>query len=540
MTKTRILFILIIILSIALRIFYLGKIPNGFYSDEAAYGYNAYSILTTGADEYGNFLPLAFKSFGDFKTPLYIYFLVPFVKVLGLTEFAIRASAVVLGIATIFLIYVLVQELFKNQTLALLSSFIASVLPFSLQFNRMAHENNLVVFLVLCGLFFFLKSLKNSNFIFIAAAAFALSIYTYHDARIFTPLFILSLVFIYRQKLKTFTKKVVVGFLLFIIILLPFINLLRSEAFWSRPKFTIISSDIGISLRINEERGEDIKSLFFAPALFHNKIISYGTTFIDNYMKHFAFDFLFLRGEAVKIYQTIGSGLIYLIFFPFIIYGFYYIFRHNLDNRWLIFSWIVLVPVPSALTRFVPAASRILSIYPVFAILIALGLFVSLKSFNWSSGKKIYSMLVAFLFAINTAYYLHYYYFNTNIRYAKEWHYGMKEVLGEVEKRQNKYSQVWFSKSAWGYIYPLFYLKYPPEKYQKQAKLTDLNEFGFGWVERFDRYVFADIPDKFILDMNTLYVSSPEDRIAIDNPLSTIYYPNGEVAFYIFDKNSLK
>ena len=83
MKKTNLILGLIIILAVFLRFYYIEKIPNGLYSDEASYGYNAFSILETGKDEYGNFMPLAFRSFGDYKAPLYIYFLIPFIKIFG-------------------------------------------------------------------------------------------------------------------------------------------------------------------------------------------------------------------------------------------------------------------------------------------------------------------------------------------------------------------------------------------------------------------------------------------------------------------------
>ena len=51
------------ILAIFLRFTQLGQIPLGLNKDETAIGYNAYSILKTGRDEYGNYMPLYFKSF---------------------------------------------------------------------------------------------------------------------------------------------------------------------------------------------------------------------------------------------------------------------------------------------------------------------------------------------------------------------------------------------------------------------------------------------------------------------------------------------
>lgn len=538
MNKIKVLFILIIILSAALRIFYLGKIPNGFYSDEASYGYNAYSILKTGRDEYSNFLPLAFKSFGDYKAPLYIYFLVPFIGLLGLTEFAVRFSSVLLGTGSIILIYYLAKELFKDKSIALLSSFLASVTPFTLQFNRMAHENNLVVFLILLGLLFFVKSLKNSRYIIVSIISFILSIYAYHDARVFTPLLLFALLIIYRKYLYRFKKALFFNLTLSIIMSIPFLNLMRNEAFWSRPRFTILSSDPGISLRINEGRGEDLVSSYPWPGLFHNKIISYGLTFTENYMKHFSFDFLYLSGDPVKIYQTAGNGILYIIFLPFLIYGLYYIFKNYISHKWLMIVWLVLSPIPSAMTRFVPSASRMLIILPILSILSAIGLISCFRFIRRLRLKHLTLLFISILFVFNMSYYLHYYYFNTQVKYAKEWHYGMAEVMRTVVQKQGMYSQVWFSKNAWGYIYPLFYLKYPPAEYQQQAKLSSLNEFGFGWVSSFDKYIFADIPDREKWSPSILYIGSVDDFPDIKKPLYAINYPDGRVAFYLADMSS--
>ena len=69
--NSKVLLILILFLSFVIRIWQLGAMPT-FISDEASIGYNAYSILKTGRDEWNNLLPLSFKSFGEYKLPLYI------------------------------------------------------------------------------------------------------------------------------------------------------------------------------------------------------------------------------------------------------------------------------------------------------------------------------------------------------------------------------------------------------------------------------------------------------------------------------------
>ena len=84
------LLILITLSALALRL-YRPNYPSLLW-DEAALGYNSYSILKTARDEYGTLLPLIFKSFGDYKPGLYVYLTLPFVATLGLTPLAIRLS----------------------------------------------------------------------------------------------------------------------------------------------------------------------------------------------------------------------------------------------------------------------------------------------------------------------------------------------------------------------------------------------------------------------------------------------------------------
>lgn len=538
MKKIYFIFSLIIILAFLLRFFYLGKIPDGLYSDEAAYGYNAYSILLTGKDEYGNFLPVAFKSFGDYKAPLYIYYLVPFIAIFGLNIFSLRLSTAVLGVAMVILTYILTKKITGKKNLALLSSFITGVLPFALQFNRMAHENNLVAVLISAALLFFIFSVKSTNFIYLSAVFFAGSIYTYHDAKVFTPLMILCLLSLYNKSIILEWKKYIASLFLFFILLVPFISSFTNKTFWSRPSHTIIFSDPGRLSAINEARGEDINENFVVPQLFHNKFISFTQKFIENYGEHFSYDFLFSQGDPVKIYQTIGNGLLYFIFLPFFILGIYYIWRINLAHKWLIILWFILAPIPSALTRFVPSASRLMIILPPLVIFIASGFVLINEQLKCSKLKRVYFVIISLLFSLNMLYYLHYYYVHTPYKYAKEWHYGMKEVMDQVSLLEKGYTRVWFSRNAWGYIYPLFYLKYPPEKYHPQADLSGLNEYGFGWIEKFDRYVFADLPADLREKSDILFVGAPEDFSAIHKPLYTVYYPDKKVAFYIADSTS--
>src|SRR3989344_2349994 len=112
----------LIILALLLRVFSLDKYPSGLNADEAAIGYNSYSIIKTGKDEYGQFLPLNFKSFGDYKPGLYFYFAIPFVATFGLNEWAARLPSAILGTALVWVAYLLGKEIFRDRKIAFFSA----------------------------------------------------------------------------------------------------------------------------------------------------------------------------------------------------------------------------------------------------------------------------------------------------------------------------------------------------------------------------------------------------------------------------------
>src|SRR3990167_4542495 len=111
------LFIAIIVLASVLRFWQLGKVPISPDWDETALGYNAYSILKTGRDEYGTFLPKTLRSFDDYKPPLYAYLAIPSIALFGLNTWAVRVPSAVMGVLAVIGTYYLVIELFRKKDL---------------------------------------------------------------------------------------------------------------------------------------------------------------------------------------------------------------------------------------------------------------------------------------------------------------------------------------------------------------------------------------------------------------------------------------
>src|SRR3990167_5517173 len=104
----------VIVLAFFLRFYKITQIPPSLNWDEVAIGYNAYSILKTGKDEWGQFLPVHFKSYGEYKLPAQIYASIPGIAVFGLNELGVRITPVVYGTLTVLLLYFLTRALFGS------------------------------------------------------------------------------------------------------------------------------------------------------------------------------------------------------------------------------------------------------------------------------------------------------------------------------------------------------------------------------------------------------------------------------------------
>ena len=159
----KLILFVIIILSFVLRFYRLDQIPSGFHSDEAAFGYNAYSLLETGKDEYGQFLPLILKSFGDYKGAIYTYLTVPSVFLFGLTEFAVRLPTAVFGVFFVILSYLLVLRLTKNKKIATITAALCAVNPLSIVLSRVQSDPLVSVVFILLGLYLFLLWVEKKN-----------------------------------------------------------------------------------------------------------------------------------------------------------------------------------------------------------------------------------------------------------------------------------------------------------------------------------------------------------------------------------------
>ena len=553
MKKDTMILTLILIVAAFLRLWQLGQIPISLDWDEASLAYNAYSIIETGRDEYGKFLPVVMRSFDDYKAALYSYLAMPFIKLLGLTEISVRIVSVIFGIMAVFLSFILVKELFDKKNLAYLSAFLLAISPWHIQFSRVAFEANVALTLVLISLFLFLKGLRDHKLLILSAIFASLSFYAYQAEKAFIPILGLLLFFIYRRQILAVPKKylgaaVIIG----AIVAFPILafTLTNKEAltratgtsiFANRTSIPDFIPDFDLALR----NLRNIQNNDFVGLIFDNRRIVYAKQLLGNYLWHYDLNWLFVKGETVNKnvtnlrHQAYQMGNLYLWELPLILAGIYFLIfsKFKKETKLLIFGWFLIVPIPSSITWDVPNSVRTLNFLPLFQIFTALGL---IGTFEIARRYKFAKLLLFFGFlivAFNSIYYLNQYFVQYNYFASQAWQYGYKELIPEIQKIEKTYDKVIISTQIpldQSYIFFLFHLKYPPQEYQKVSS----NYSGvYKSFHRVGKYEFRDLTTVNKSLPNTLFVGGTKDFQGFNKLrlIKTIHFLDGSVAFQLVD-----
>lgn len=544
--STYIILALIVLVGIFLRFYQLGINPPSLTWDEASLGYNAYSILQTGADEYGNKFPLSIRSFDDYKPALYVYLIIPFIKIFDLNEFAVRLPAAIIGILSVISIYFLVKELLQKwdknyqELIALAAAFFLAISPWHLQFSRGAFEGNIGIFFLMLGITLFLKGLRDGRLLIVSSVFFTLSIYSYHSFRLLVPLLLVFLGFIFWQ--EALKKKLF--FVIFLISLalftLPvYLSFVKAQASSSRLSMVTVFSDPTVINPSIQRIDYDKNNNDLLGSILHNRRIVYSLAIAKGYLDHFDPDFLFIHGDGGVQHHAVDMGMLYLWELPFILAGLYILVNRRNRHALVLIALLLLAPLPSAITTGTPHPIRAIALMPVLHIFSAIGVvFMILRILRIKKiiYKRMFLSAIGLLLLFNFIYYMHQYYVHSPIEYGYFWQYGYKEALNYAKENEKKFSNIIMTyEYDQPYIYYLFYNKINPVWYQKN---WDYNRNGT--TDRFKRvigkYIFRNIDySKDIHIPNVLLIGTPKEIPDNAKVIRTIKFPDGKTAFKIVE-----
>lgn len=500
--KTFLILLFISLLSLFINLYKKDNVPPCLNTDEAAFGYNAYSLLKTGRDEYGAFLPLRLKSFGDYKMPLYSYLSVPFIAVFGLNEFGVRALNTFVSFLFPAIVFLLAAEIFKKKNIGLLSAFLFSLTPAIQIFSRQAHEAYITVFLIALSLWLLLKSLNFNKSFNLYQFLFLTSLiplsFGYQFSRLWLGFFFLIIVSLTIRK-KESLKFLLVYLLMFFLLSIP--DFLINPA---RVKNLLYFSNIGLGLQTAELRSEG------GTRLLYNKATVGLKNMLFNHLEYYSPQFLVGKGDENRRFNYPGISPITAAEYIFFFIGLYFLFKNKEKWRYLLIFLILASPLSASLSWAGAAMNRALPLAIFINLICAYGFYYFINALP--KYKKI-AVLLLFILYLSFVFYSWDFYFNHYPKRAaviRAWQCGNKEMALFVKENYGKYDKFYITKkNGQPYIFLLFYLKYNPILYQKQANLSAPDEFGFGQVEKFDKFDFNFQYDPF--KKNAVSIGYPDD-----------------------------
>lgn len=541
--KHYLLLFLILTLALVLRFYRLGDWPP-LYSDEASYGYNAYSILTTGRDEWGKFLPLTIQSFGDYKPPMTAYLIIPSIAIFGLNEFAVRFPSALLGTLTVLLIYFLAKEIHRG--VALPAALLLAISPWHIHFSRMSMLVGIENFFLTLGVYAFIKFLKSPRWLFISVVSFAAAIHTYYGSRVTVPLLVIGLSLLFYKSILSHKRTVIVSAVAGLILLAPlFWAMVRDpQTLLGRAKYMSIfyNDSVRSQLWKTSVWHGQVGTPILLTRLFDNKPYFYLRDITRRYLSHWSLSFLVVDGDVQPPFNIPDMGQLYWVDIFFVVVGGYFAVKSKSRIIWAILIFFFVSPVTSSFTFITPAANRSFNMVIGWTILTALGVY---------KFRRFY-FVTCCLYLVAFIYFIYQYIVVLPQTTPSQFHYGTKELIQRVNQIGKDYSRVFLTGNGGPlYIFSLFYNQYPPPDFLTTKKINpNIDALGWQHIDSFDKYT---IPRDFnwntlYKEIGALYVGFQEEiPDACPNPRfvrrtttalywypvidAKIYYPNGTIAY---------
>lgn len=481
----------IFITALVLRTVYLTEIPGGFHVDEVKAGWNAYSILKTGRDDWGNLYPLYYDSFGDFRPTGIIFSIIPSIVIFGLNEFAVRFPSAFFGSLTViplfyFIKILLVQNKLIQKDINLIaysSAGLIALSPWHISLSRATSEGIIAICLALSGLTLFTATTLKSNIIkfntvfyyFLSFLFFITSYFFYHNTRLLIPAFAVTSFFflivndfkLSKDKLKLFFSKKPAVILLILLCLATIYFASQKEA---RGRFSQVSifSNLDIKRDLDKYPFELGPGRVLEARLFFNKPLSYARRFFEEYARYFSSDFFIVYGSAKPVrYEIAGMGIITYVEFALIFIGLIASGKYRLPL--LPIALLLIAPLPAALTtEDAPNMHRALFMIPFLSVLMAYGLYYL---YRLNMRKFLLPVFFA-LFIFNFAFFLHMYLIHNPVHEPIPLYRNAsaKQLALKIDELDNKFDRVIITNIP-DSIYPwlAFYTKVDPAIFNKVA-----------------------------------------------------------------------
>ncbi len=517
MIMNRWILVAILLLAAFFRLYRSSTVPPTPSLDEVSIGYNAYSILQTGKDEYDTPFPLLLRAYDDWRPALYVYLVIPFIKFIGLSALAVRLPSVILSILTVFITYFLVKELLKKSKFTIQYSLFTCLLlalsPWHIYVSRLGHEVNVGLFANVAGAYFFLVAIERKTIrsLIMSTVFFVLALYSYQSQKIIVPVVILGLGILYSRQLWEMKKGVAVAAIIFTVFLTPLVQ--QSLTQGALVRFQATSAFTLDNPEMQKSQGDFIRAKISNDIV--GQIISHrwvtGTKiFWANYISHFDPRWLFFGSEREN-HKVPRIGLLYWWELPLVILGLIKLLsRQGSYAKSFIILWLLISPLPAAITTQAPHAMRDISVLPYWQIIGAIGamsLWTIMKQY-----RVFVSIGAVIIFAVSVWYFTRQYYDVFPQTQSDSFQHALTQAVLYAGREKHIYGKIIFSNQNnlyQSYMFYLFHSGYDPRRYLANG---GTKSGGFAEPHAFDTFEFRPIDwSKDSKLTNTLIIGNVND-----------------------------
>ena len=509
-------FLIVIIVGILLRILFLNRFPAGLNCDEASVSYNAFSILNTLSDRYGNFLPVYMPAFGGGQSVLLTYLTIPFVKVFGLNVFATRLPMAIISSISLIIFYKILKYTEYDDKIKIFALLFFALNPWHIMKSRWGLDCNIFPDIMLFAIFFLIKYFYSSDkkvdnkldskYLYLAFGFIAISAYSYATSYVALTIFCIIL-YVYGIKTKTINiKQIFISVLIVLIITWPLIVFIIIN-FFDLPEVRLPFCTIP---RLANNR------------MSRQSILSSDNILITFIMNIFAtLKLLIIQQDGLYWNNVSGFGMYYLFSFPFLVVGLYEYIR-NSKNRakadnifllWLVSGIVfclflydininrmnfVIIPIIYFIIKGFVRVFRIKYAYAVLTALLAINFILFSYRYIDLSVKKDKNILIS----------------GQNTMSHDCFVTGMEALVKHLDSLDVEKIDL-ISLCVEPHIYVLYYLNINPIEFRRGK---NFNTMTYLELQNFGKWDFSNLssPDDMLRDRKVAYVLDERNRSVID------------------------
>ncbi len=485
--------IAILMLGTFLYFYKIDTVPPRLSADEIPSGYNAYSILLTGKDEYGKSFPISFRFSSSYSPPLYVYLTVPAISIFGLNATGTRIVSILSGVISIMVIFIFLKNLnvIQSRIVVYLGVLLYTISPWAVMYSRSGYEAMLSFLFYSLSVFTFWEGFKRPYFLTIGIILLSVSTYASHANKFLLPVLLVGLILTFRKILfdKKNRRYFIAGLVGALIVQLPNLSVFLTKSFFV--KSSLFFND---AILIEYQKIKAIVPVFVGiPYL-------YVREFLSQYLTYFSLRSLFLDPDPFQARSIPNLSVFYpWMFIPFII-GLFVAWKNRAQTNYkYLLLLAVTAPVPAAFTKDPFWTYRAIPLLLPLIIIITIGIDRILK---------LRLKLFITLFCILIIYSLillwrGYFVFLPNEK-ASAWEYGYQNIAQEIMTRKGEHFVVDNSRNSLTYIQLAFYLKLNPETLQN-AVGQEIKEDYYNNTTINSNYSFEKLEVRPIFWQNDIY-----------------------------------